>query len=145
DAEIICFEKKDRHVLKALEVLQEEVEKRSNIRLSVSQNWPRNNQPVIAVGMEGHTEKFPEKYRQIIAELPSVQKEGYQIAVDKESQSALIIGNDNRGMLYGIGKLLRKMEARPRQISVPDDLNIGSSPAYPIRGHQLGCRPKTNA
>jgi hypothetical protein len=145
DAEIVCFEKKDRHVLKALEVLQEEVEKRSNIRLPVSQNWPRNNQPVIAVGMKGHIEKFPEKYRQIIAELPSIQKEGYKIAVDKESQTVLIIGNDNRGILYGVGKLLRKMEARPGQILVPDDLNIASSPAYPIRGHQLGYRPKTNA
>ncbi|RIH64544.1 hypothetical protein D1164_14405 [Mariniphaga sediminis] len=145
EAQIICFEKKDRRVLKALDVLQEETEKRSNIRLSVAQSWPRKSHPAIAVGLEKHIEKFPEEYRQVITELPSIQKEGYKIAVVKESQTVLVIGKDNRGLLYGIGKLLRKMEVRPGQILVPDDLNIASSPAYPIRGHQLGYRPKTNS
>jgi len=34
---------------------------------------------------------------------------------------------------------------RDGQILVPENLNIASSPAYPIRGHQLGYRPKTNS
>ncbi|MGC9355306.1 MAG: alpha-glucuronidase family glycosyl hydrolase, partial [Mariniphaga sp.] len=145
DAQIICFEKTDKHVLKALTVLQEEIEKRSGITLPVSRKWKQKANSVIAVGLESQIEKFPDEYHKVLASLPSIKKEGYKIVVLQHSKTVLIVGCDARGVLYGIGKLLRTMEIRDGQILVPEDLNIASSPAYPIRGHQLGYRPKTNS
>ncbi|QGY48221.1 hypothetical protein GM418_25080 [Maribellus comscasis] len=145
DAQIICFEKNDRHVLKALSVLQEEVDKRCGIEFSVSRKWKKSENSIIAVGLEEQIEKFPEEYQKLISSIPSTKNEGYKIVVPKSSKTVLIVGKDARGVLYGIGKFLRQLEIQKGKISVSADLNISSSPAYPIRGHQLGYRPKTNA
>ena len=75
--------------------------------------------------------------------MSATKKEGYRIAV--LDNTVAVVGNDARGVLYGVGKLLRKMEIRKGEILVPTDLNLSSSPTYPIRGHQLGYRPKTNS
>ena len=44
-----------------------------------------------------------------------------------------------------MGRLLRALrdDARPR--ALPERLNLTSAPRYPLRGHQLGYRPKTNS
>ncbi|GAF69387.1 unnamed protein product, partial [marine sediment metagenome] len=60
-------------------------------------------------------------------------------------KAVVIVGRDGRGVLYGIGRLLRKMRLRPGSIQVPDGLRIITAPKYLLRGHQLGYRPKTNA
>ena len=72
NSKIICFEKKDKLVIQSLAILSEEIEKRSNVQLSISKNWPNNNQPVIAVGIENNLSKFPELHRDIISSKPSV-------------------------------------------------------------------------
>jgi len=143
-AKIICFEK-EKLVLKSATILQEEIEKRSHINLSKAEKWPKKAEVVIAVGLENNLEKFPEKYKSAISKMENINEEGYKIAVFEDSQTVLVVGHDPRGILYGIGKLLRKTEMRPGQILVPSDLKIASSPTYPIRGHQLGYRPKTNS
>ncbi len=144
-SKIVCFESSDRHVLKSLEVLQEEIDKRSNILLPVSRKLPSSGHPVIMVGIEGQIQEFPENFQKVIAGLSPIESEGYKIVVLKEFNTALIVGYDARGVLYGIGKMLRKMEIRPGQVHLPADLKVVSSPQYPIRGHQLGYRPKTNS
>jgi len=48
-------------------------------------------------------------------------------------------------LLYAVGKLLRLSELRPNSIRFPGTVQISSTPEFPIRGHQLGYRPKTNA
>ncbi|NQU55259.1 MAG: hypothetical protein HQ522_22295 [Bacteroidetes bacterium] len=144
-AEIICFEKNDKLVLKSISVLQEEIKKRSNILLPTNKKWPKKEDAVIAVGLENNLAKFPEEFQAAISKMEDINKEGYKIAVFEDSKTVLIVGHDARGVLYGIGKLLRKMEIRKGEILVPSDLKIASSPTYPIRGHQLGYRPKTNS
>ena len=69
--------------------------------------------------------------------------EGYSLQVT--GSRASIIANDERGMLFGIGRLLREMHMRPGRITIAGDLNITTSPKYSLRGHQLGYRPKTNS
>ena len=145
NSKIICLEKKDPLVLKSILVLQEEIFKRSNIELAIGKRMPQTSQNLILIGLESQLEKFPKEYQKIINELPNIKSEGYKIAVIQESNIVLVIGYDSRGVLYGIGKLLRKMEMTASKILVPIDLNIASSPRYPIRGHQLGYRPKTNS
>ena len=48
-------------------------------------------------------------------------------------------------MLFGIGRLLRELHLTAGRVALPEGLNLTSSPKYPLRGHQLGYRPKTNS
>ena len=56
-----------------------------------------------------------------------------------------IIGNDERGVLFGVGGLLRALEMRRDSVTLPGTLDIRTAPKYALRGHQLGYRPKTNS
>ncbi len=58
--------------------------------------------------------------------------------------AVLVTGHDARGILYGIGRLLRQMAMRPGSVQVPDTLRLSTTPYATIRGHQLGYRPKNN-
>ncbi|HSH20229.1 MAG TPA: alpha-glucuronidase family glycosyl hydrolase, partial [Draconibacterium sp.] len=145
NATIVNFEKTDRVVLKAVNVLQEEVAKRTSIKLPVSSKLIKTAKPLMLVGLESQLGLFPAGIQNTISMLPSIQKEGFKIVVIENSKMVAIVGADARGALYGIGKLLRTVELQTGKITVPSDFKIASSPQYPIRGHQLGYRPKTNA
>jgi hypothetical protein len=143
-ATIFFPEKKNIQLQKAVQVLQDEIHKRSNLFLPVIDKSSSEGKQIIAVGVEGQMDKFPERYKAAIMKLPETGKDGYKIVL-LENKTVIITGHDERGALYGIGRLLRKMEMLNGQIFVPDNLNISSTPVYPIRGHQMGYRPKTNA
>ena len=59
-------------------------------------------------------------------------------------QSMVIVGADDRGVLFGIGYLLRHLEFSPGHALLPAPLHIISAPQFAIRGHQLGYRFKNN-
>lgn len=94
---------------------------------------------------ENESNKLPENIRSDIEKLPDIGPDGYKIIVYKESRNVVIVGHDARGVLFGIGYLGRKSKFRPKNWLIPEDLKISSTPVYPVRGHQLGYRPKTNA
>ncbi|WP_446741724.1 hypothetical protein [Silvibacterium acidisoli] len=56
----------------------------------------------------------------------------------------VIAGNDNRGLLFGVGYLLRKLEMEPNRAMLATDINITTAPQYPVRGQQIGYRYKNN-
>jgi hypothetical protein len=56
-----------------------------------------------------------------------------------------VSGADERGVLFGVGELLRKLRMAKQRVALPNSLDITSAPKYKLRGHQLGYRPKTNA
>lgn len=144
-AKIISLEKKDPLVLNAITVLQEEISKRSSITLTKGNKFSNKTQSAVVIGLQTGLDKFPLEYKQLLATMPEIKAEGYKLAVVSEKNVVLVVGYDSRGVLYGIGKLLRKLELSQGHILLPSDLNIASSPTYPIRGHQLGYRPKTNS
>ena len=84
-------------------------------------------------------------------ELPNsateIKKEGYRLYHKSEGgkNTLWIIGADNRGVLYGIGKLLRTAEMRPNQITISNTIDISTSPEYALRGHQFGYRNTANS
>ena len=88
----------------------------------------------------GYTSKIPFSAP---CKLPG--KEGYLIqrSGDKE-EIVTILGRDDRGIRYGLGKFLRSIELRPGEIGVPTIECISSTPKAALRGHQLGFRPKNN-
>jgi len=109
---------------KAVEVLLEEVEKRSQIR------WPLGASGVAVIELR----------------LGSGAAEGYSISTrTAEHPSVVVSGNDARGLLYGVGHLLRKLEMTRGRVALAEPLHVTTAPRYPLRGHQLGYRPKTNS
>ncbi|MEP7361638.1 MAG: glycoside hydrolase family 20 zincin-like fold domain-containing protein [Acidobacteriota bacterium] len=114
-----------RQERKAIQVLVEEVEKRTQIRL------PEGAAPANGAGIviERGTAAAP--------------AEGYRIAV--EGKLVRVTGNDARGILFGIGHLLRSLRMTKLAISVPEDLRVTTAPKFAMRGHQLGYRPKPNS
>ncbi len=136
----------DKNVLlRSIEVLQQEVDKRSGIKLPVAKKIPKPGQPVILIVLENDLSKLPENFRSAVSKMAPIQKEGFKIVAIPASQAVVIAGSDARGILYGIGRFLRKAEIKEGNLKVRSDLAISTSPKYPIRGHQLGYRPKTNA
>jgi hypothetical protein len=108
---------------KAVAMLTEEVEKRTGIL------WPLAN---AASGA-----------RLEVREQPAEPAEGYHIEV--RGNAVRVAGNDARGVLFGIGRLLRELRMERGAINIPDGWSETSAPKYRLRGHQLGYRPKTNS
>ena len=125
-------------------VLQQEIEKRTGIRLAISSTFPATKQPVIGLALENDLPTLALPIQQAARKLPTIKAEGFKL-LTIDVNTVIVVGKDPRGLLYGIGRLLRKLDMRPGQIHLLQLLNLSDSPQYPIRGHQLGYRPKTNA
>ncbi len=113
---------------KAVTMLVDEVEKRTGVRWGVVPDKPASESWITIVPAKADGSRKAESFQ--LTSYP----DGVSIA-----------GADERGMLFGIGYLLRQLRMTPGNISLADDLNVDTAPAYPIRGHQLGYRPKTNS
>ncbi len=133
---------------KAVTMLVEEVEKRTQIRWERSSSWPPSPTPVIAVGPAPALNSFAGEFAEELSNDRGVDgAEGYRIRVKRRKNTpvVLVIGNDARGVLFGIGRLLRVLRMGPGVVTLPDNFSIATVPRYRLRGHQLGYRPKTNS
>jgi len=128
---------------KAVQTLVEEVEKRSQVRLAVVNSWPSGSTPTIAIGQTSALQALAGPR---LGRLPAAPagREGFR--VQAVGDGVIVAGNDERGVLFGVGWLLRHLRLeRGRVLEAPDDLRAATAPRYPLRGHQLGFRPKTNS
>lgn len=134
---------------KAVQVLVEEVEKRTLIRWRVVHSWPNEPSTVIAVGPASQLENFAGPLGPKLFGKPVFHAiEGFRLCVKAAagaSPCVFVVGNDARGVLFGVGRLLREMHMTRGKCTLADNLDIFSAPKYPLRGHQLGYRPKTNS
>lgn len=136
----------DRNVLlRSLEILQEEISKRSGINLVTAKKMPKSTQPLIIIALENNLSQLSEEQRKVVNNLKPIHSEGFKLLSLPSQKSVLIVAKDARGLLYGIGRLLRKLDISSGKILISDQIALSTSPKYPIRGHQLGYRPKTNA
>ena len=117
---------------KAVALLVDAVEERTRLRWPVTTGAARTGEAAIVVRA---------------ASGGGLKAEGYQLrSFDNGGAPAVeITGNDERGVLFGVGGLLRALEMRRDSVVLPHELHVTTSPKYPLRGHQLGYRPKTNA
>ncbi len=128
---------------KAVQSLVEEVEKRTAVRLPVGQSWPAGGAPAIAVGPLAKAQEFAGEFARGLDSADKPGAEGYVILT---GDNAVVIGGaDPRGVLFGVGRLLSKLEMRAGVIRLPHPLNLSTTPETGLRGHQLGYRPKTNS
>jgi hypothetical protein len=109
---------------RAVAMLVDEVEKRTGIR------WPTTSTSTEGVWIE-------------VLSQPSQPAEGYHI--ETRNAWVRVMGNDARGVLFGIGRLLRELRMEKGAVSIADGWSETSAPRYLLRGHQLGYRPKTNS
>ena len=114
---------------KAVTLLIEEVDKRSGIRWGPAPEPAPEHAPAPAP---------------VIIEIAHATgpPEGY--GIHTTSHAVTISGNDARGVLYGIGRFLRELRIARGSIQLRDGFAEVSAPRYPLRGHQLGYRPKSN-
>src|SRR5262249_27971140 len=138
-----------RSETKALDLLVEEVQKRTQIRWEVAHSWPGDSIPVIAVGPVASLKAFAGPFASKLEARPAVKgEEGYRVCVERDGRAApavFVIGNDARGVLFGVGRLLRELHMGRGRVTLPDGIDLATAPKYPLRGHQLGYRPKTNS
>ena len=134
---------------KAVQVLVEEVEKRTGIRWPIAGQLKADASATVVVGSAQNLESIREELPREI-QLPGGQTkepDGFRIrSVDRPARPVVTVcGADERGVLFGVGQLLRKLRMAKALVALPKPLDITSAPKYKLRGHQLGYRPKTNA
>jgi len=144
DANIILSGAVSTRGRNAVSIFIEEIERRTGIRLSVKDSVPLDQSPLIFIKMINSQVSPGDNTR---SSSPAYGHEGYRIQISHSNARRLIEveAADDRGMLYGVGKLLRTMYLTKSKIEVPTDVDLAETPHFPLRGHQLGYRPKTNA
>ena len=130
---------------KAVDMLLDEVERHSRLRWSEAHAWPSDGRPVVAVGPASRLPAFAGPYADSwSAKSASLPAEGFTLRV-MDGKAVLVVGNDPRGVLFGVGRLLREIHLARDVAHVSSSLDLTTSPKYPLRGHQLGYRPKVNS
>ncbi|MGP8247293.1 MAG: hypothetical protein ACLQVN_22615 [Bryobacteraceae bacterium] len=121
---------------KAAQMLVEEIEKRTQLRLKISDQAPAGT-AAIYLGLAGAVRKFA----------PSIPEGGKpeSFTLVSSHTNVVVAGADDRGVVFGTGYLLRQLHMSRQRLDLDDDLKIATAPKYAVRGHQLGYRPKTNA
>jgi hypothetical protein len=132
---------------KALTILAEEAAKRSGLAWQ-AQSSPKSTASVtIYAGLASGLAKLGPRMRTVAVGGEHVP-EAYAIysGSDNGGRWIAVAGSDERGVLFGVGQLLRSIDFGRQTATVdPDRLPKTGSPKYSLRGHQLGYRPKTNS
>jgi hypothetical protein len=148
-AVVVCRASSAKAEEKAVTILIEEVQKRTWIRWEVLHAWPSDDVPVVAVGPAAALKEFAGSFADKLgSQAENRRAEGFQIQVNKAGRAAptaLVIGNDARGVLFGVGRLLRELHMSRGAVKLAGDFSVATAPRQRLRGHQLGYRPKTNS
>lgn len=145
DAKIVVLQPKKVIYDKSADMLRDEVEKRTRIGLDVVTRMADKNETVIVFGVGKEITKNFKMPAGL--EMPN-KAEGYAIWVDttkRKAATVCIAGVDERGAMFGVGRLLRLLDMSRDGLSLDGDTKIATAPDIALRGHQLGYRPKTNS
>jgi hypothetical protein len=134
---------------RAVRLLVEETEKRTLVRWPVAAALPEAGRAAVVVGTFAEVRALlgARAGEAGLAE-DKVAAEGYQIATLASPGGApvlVVAGRDARGVLFGVGHVLRKLRLGPARAGLTAPLAVVTSPRYALRGHQLGYRPKPNS
>ena len=126
-------------------ILTEEIGKRAETNIQKGNDWSANM--TVALAIAGETELYGNLVPNRSNAYPETKKEGYRLVHEIENGKNVlwVIGADTRGILYGIGKLLRTAITSEGHIKILSGTDISESPEYAIRGHQFGYRNTANS
>ena len=130
----------------AIRILQDEVAKRTSLKLSLTSKFGQT--PIIVLATikdkEVNGVSVPVKSG---SDMPETKPEGFRVTLEKSGDHEILwlIGADDRGVIFAIGQFLRTADLTKNKILFNKDNEIATSPAYPIRGHQIGYRNTANS
>ena len=129
---------------KAAQMLTEEIEKRTQLRLKIVPQLPADG-PAVVIGRARNLKASHLEAGQNIPQTGPA--DGFSIFSSRSGTRPVVVvaGNDDRGTVFGAGYLLRNLHMGVQRLDLADGFNITTAPKVAIRGHQLGYRPKTNA
>jgi hypothetical protein len=130
---------------KTVGMLVDEVEKRTSVRWALAEGAPREGPAIFVGSAESLARIAPRHLSRPDAGAGRQRPEGYRIRADKSGPTVVVAGNDDRGVLFGVGRLLRELRMSQGRVLVTEGFAVESSPRLALRGHQLGYRPKTNS
>lgn len=145
-ATIVAANAASRIEAKAADMLADEIERRTRIRLAIADQLPTGEQVVILLGTAAElaAKSFAPPAGLEIPRRP----DAYAIWVDARHPSRptlCLAGHDARGALFAAGRLLRLLELGRDKVQFDRTTSFATAPQVPLRGHQLGYRPKTNS
>ncbi|GAC1467109.1 MAG: hypothetical protein NVSMB9_08380 [Isosphaeraceae bacterium] len=131
---------------KAAELLRGMVEEHTGLRWEVGPGRPEGRGPWVAIGLRSSAKDWagPLAGRVEQGREPEAA-EGFQIVSDPSIRGVAVAGVDLRGVLFGVGRLLRELRMSKGTVLLPGSFHLTSAPRVALRGHQLGYRPKTNS
>jgi hypothetical protein len=126
-------------------MLRWEVRRRTGLELKEVTALPADATPAIVLGSR---ERMPPVPAGLELPKPPMKDgkpaaEGYVVLVDVKSRpgaTVCCVGNDHRGTLFAVGKLLRTVDWAEGSLTASLDLSFASAPEYPVRGMQVGYR-----
>ncbi len=125
---------------KAATMLSEEIEKRTQLRLKVQTRAADGPEFVL-----GRAEQIKSVAPRLAGAPDKAEGFSFRSGPEGATPLAVVTGFDDRGVVFGTGYLLRQLRMGRQRLELESGLNITTSPQIPVRGHQLGYRPKTNA
>lgn len=141
NAVLVCPEDWTGARAEAVRVLREEVAARSGVAWPIRPGPPPAGLPAVVVSAAEPGDGGPAAIRDPAAE-------GYRIAATTGAGGAARVSLQAeaapRAALFACGRLLRELDLGPGRVGLPGPLHTSSAPAYRVRGHQLGYRPKNN-
>src|ERR1051325_4600673 len=100
---------------KAVQMLTEEVMKRTRRRWARETAWPTNDVPIVVVGSSASLQRLA-KVRGVEITTRNA-REGYRIWIERAPHRVVwIAGDDSRGVLFGAGRLLAAVGRRRGRI-----------------------------
>ncbi len=146
-AKIVVLNPQQRTAAKAAAMLRDEVEKRTRIALAIVAAIPAaGEEPLILIGtaqdLDEHSFSAPADNR-----VPA-KADAYALWIDSSLSKGPAIcaaGHDGRATVFAVGRLLRLLDMGRDKLQLDSATKLATAPQYPLRGHQFGFRPKTNA
>jgi hypothetical protein len=146
NAKVVVLNPQKKIEANAADMLRDEIEKRTRIRLDITSKMPSKTTPAIVIGT---AKDLSRKVCAPPAGLSVPQKaDGYALWVDTSGLKVAIVclaGYDDRGTLFAAGRLLRLLKMSRDKVELDGNVKLATAPKYALRGHQMGYRPKTNS
>lgn len=128
-------------------ILTEEIAKRTGTHWTVTDQWPNGKTAVIALSAVNAPPSWKEQIPS--GDVGHKKAEGFSIRVvpagGEQPVRVFVTGSDSRGVMFGVGKLLRSLDWGSGPISLPADFAVDLAPDREIRGHQVGYRDTANS
>lgn len=124
----------------AAELLVDEVARRTRIRWNIVATAPATG---VVIRLGTVAELAGGAGASALSGRTAPGREGFHLV--SAPRAVTVAGADERGVLFGVGRLLRALDMRPGKVVLPAPLALTETPIVDVRGHQLGYRPKTNS